>query len=307
MILVTAPLSIIGRETLFELNRRGQRCRALLPRADKQQELEDWFVEREMERSLIEFVIGDLSQPASLPAAVEGIDAVALIYPALEFEVAHIEALTAVLAGKPLRHFVHLSAIGADPHAPTRLGRLMAETQQAIEGLGVPFTHVQPHMFLLMQNIRSFAEEIQRDRALRLPLGQSRTSWIDARDIARVISALVVDEGNNETLVLTGPEALTGQDLADMIGAAAGYAVSFEDLTPEQARQRLLASKMQPWLVEDSLTMFEAFRAGVAAGVSPVVERITGSRGRRFNQFAFEYAWAFRQGEREGQLSGWLN
>lgn len=307
MILVTAALGIIGRETIAELNRRGARCRVLIPRADKQAELDDWFAAGKLDRSLIEFAIGDLDDPESLPAAVANVDAIVLIYPALDFDVAHVEALAKVAAGLPLRHIVHLTGIGADVNAPTRLGRMMAEAERIVASIGVPFTHVQPHMFLLMQNIRSFAAEIQRERTLRLPLGDARTSWIDARDIGRVLAAVVVETGNNETIVLTGPESLTGQELAELIGSAAGYVVSFEDLSPGQARQRLLASRMQPWLVEDSLIMFEAFRAGVAAGVSPAIERLTGSRARRFNQFAYEYSWAFRQGEEEGQLSGWLD
>lgn len=311
MILVTAALSIIGRETIFELNRRGERCRVLIPRVEKQEELETWFAHNQMDRALIEFAIGDLSVAASLGAAVDGVDAIAVIYPGLEFELAHLEnlatAVTMSSADKPLRHIVHLSAIGADVDAPTRLGQGMGHAERCIEGMGMPFTHVRPHMFLLMQNVRSFAAEIQRDRVLRLPLGQARTSWIDARDIARVIATLIVKPGTNEAITLTGPEALTGQDMADMIGSAAGYTVTFEDLAPEKAHGRLLGNGMQSWLVADSLTMFEAFRAGVAAGISPMVEQITGNQSLRFNEFAFEYAWAFRQGEAEGQLSGWLN
>ncbi|WP_146660930.1 hypothetical protein [Enhygromyxa salina] len=283
----------------------------LIPRVEKQEELETFFAHKQMDRGLIEFAIGDLGVAQSLPAAVDGVDAIALIYPALDFEVSQLEGLAAAVAStcadQPLRHIVHLSAIGADVDAPTRLGRLMGRAEHCVAGIGMPFTHVRPHMFLLMQNVRSFAAEIQRDRVLRLPLGHARTSWIDARDIARVIAALIVKPGNNDGVTLTGPEALTGQDIADMIGLAAGYSVTFEDLPPEKAHGRLLSNGMQSWLVADSLTMFEAFRAGVAAGVSPMVEQLTGSRGTRFNDFAFEYAWAFRQGEDAGQLSGWLN
>jgi len=133
------------------------------------------------------------------------------------------------------------------------------------------------------------------------------TMALDARDISAAIARVVVGAGTGQTHVLTGPEALSGVDIVEMLGRTAGYRLRFEDLEPEVARKRMLAAKMQPWLVEDSLVMFEAFRAGVAAGVSPTLRQLIGNEGRRFNQFAYEYAWAFRKGEAEGQLSGWLN
>jgi len=307
MILVTAALGIIGREAIDELNRMGVPTRALIPNEHKRAELDTWFDERRLDRRLLDIAVGDLADPASLGPALEGVERAVIIYPALNADVSMVEAFAAAAAGRELQHVVHLSAIGASREAPTRLGRLFGTCEQIVAGLGVPYTHLQPHMFLLMQNIRSFAEEIQNQQVLRLPLGRGRSTWIDARDISAAIARVVVGAGTGQTHVLTGPEALSGVDIVEMLGRTAGYRLRFEDLEPEVARKRMLAAKMQPWLVEDSLVMFEAFRAGVAAGVSPTLRQLIGNEGRRFNQFAYEYAWAFRKGEAEGQLSGWLN
>lgn len=88
-----------------------------------------------------------------------------------------------------------------------------------------------------------------------------------------------------QSLALTGPEALTDSEAADVIGAAIGRTVRYVDLPPEQLAGGMRSSGAPDWLVE-SIVALEGVKAnGWAAEVSPVVESVLGEKGERLSNF----------------------
>lgn len=70
---------------------------------------------------------------------------------------------------------------------------------------GIPYTFLQPTFF--MQNMLMFAEPIRTQRAFYLPLGNSKVSWVDARDIAEVgLVALTQPGHENKEYPITAGE-----------------------------------------------------------------------------------------------------
>ena len=95
------------------------------------------------------------------------------------------------------------------------------------------FTDQHPH-----------ADSIRDDGAvLTADPGTGRVGFIDADDIAAVaVRALTDETAPNADLVITGPEALSYDDVAGMIAQVTGRTVSHRPLTYEQMRDRLTAA-----------------------------------------------------------------
>ena len=82
MLLVTTALGIIGRELVRLLAAQGKPVRALVPRAKGELELKNYLAEEDVSSETLEVVVGGLHDPASIEAALQGVDGAALIVPA---------------------------------------------------------------------------------------------------------------------------------------------------------------------------------------------------------------------------------
>ena len=150
MILITGATGRIGGATLKYLSRGGVALRALVRSPDKV---------ASVAAPGVETVTGDLAEPRSLDAALEGVDAALLVSPLDPQQVAlqgnFIEA--AKRAGRV--HVVKVSGLGTALDSPVRSGRWHAQIEQHLEDSGLPFTHLRPPFF-----IRGYAALLIRSR-----------------------------------------------------------------------------------------------------------------------------------------------
>jgi uncharacterized protein YbjT (DUF2867 family) len=279
MILVTGATGKIGVEVVRLLGEAGVPARALLRNPDK---AKGW--------KGIEVVQGDLDDAASVAAALAGVDTVLLLTAAnAKQEKAVIDA--SVRAG--VKKMVKISAMGASPESPIALARGHAESEAALQRSGMAWTILRPGMFA--QNFLAFAPSIKAAGQFSASVKDGRVAPIDARDIAAVAVKALVEPGHEgKTYALTGAEAITHAEMAEKIGAAIGKPVRYVDVPLEETRAAVTRAGMPAWLVEDMLGFQSAIAAGGAGGVSGDVERILGRKPRSFDDFAHDYAAAFR-------------
>ena len=181
---------------------------------------------------------------------------------------------------------------------------LLGETERDLQASRLDWTIVRTPAFLFMQNVRTQAETVQKTGRLPLPLGNGSYHLIDARDIARVLAETMTDPTHRgQYYNLTGPEALTGEILAQQLSDVAGYRVLYFPLPPVVARAHMLKQHMPSWLVDDMLTMY---READAPQVNTLIADLTGSPARTFADYLEDERWAFERGEDEGQLKGWV-
>ncbi|MBF8288548.1 MAG: hypothetical protein HW381_1656 [Candidatus Rokubacteria bacterium] len=83
-------------------------------------------------------------------------------------------------------------------------------------------------------------------------------------------------------------------EVAQKLGAAIGRPVKYVDVPPDAARTAMVSQGIPPWFVEDLLKLMDVFAAGYAATVSPEVKNVTGRAARTFDDFARDFAQAFR-------------
>jgi uncharacterized protein YbjT (DUF2867 family) len=281
--LVIGATGTTGSEVFRALAATGAPVRAFARDAEKA---------RAMLGASADIAAGDLSDPASLDAALHGVRAVFLASADDPRQVELQGHLIQAAKRAGVRHVVKLSMMDANPSCPVTIGRWHAQTEEDLRRSGLSFTFLQPGFF--MQNMRMFRDSIRGASAIYAPAGEAKIAFIDARDIAAVAAVALAEPGHEgKTHVLTGPEALTFSQAAAQLSAALGRTVSFVDVPPEAARQAMLGGGLPPWLVGDLLVMFQEYKRGWRETVNDTIATVTGRPARTFAEFARDHAREF--------------
>ena len=232
----------------------------------------------------IDAVVIDYNQPKTLRAAFQGCDRLFLLGPnalnQTELELNAVEAAKA--AG--VRHIVKQSVMGAAEEAYS-LANIHRPVEKAIEGSGLAWTFLRPNSF--MQNTVTFmAQTIRAEGAFYSASGQARISHVDVRDIAAVaVTALRAPGHEGRTYTLSGPEALTYDDMADELSKALGRDIRHISLPPADLKAGMLAEGMPEAIADRMLDLERYFRENRASRITDDVRQVTGREPRRFAEY----------------------
>lgn len=237
------------------------------------------------ERVAIEF-----RQTATLRRACREVEVVYLLTPQVPQSVAYCEATVAAAREVGVERIVRQSVYNVE-WGTDAIARWHRDAEEIIVRSGLAYTFLRPNSF--MQNFATiYRHSILRYDSFNLPLGSAALSNIDARDIAAAATAVLMDdEFDSAAYSLTGREALTGVEMAEVLTAVTGRMIRYRDeledtgRTPRDADERAESEALRD--------MAEEMRAGELAGVTNDVARLTGRRPITFEQFARDHAWAF--------------
>ncbi|MBT3233026.1 MAG: SDR family oxidoreductase [Calditrichaeota bacterium] len=285
MILITGATGTIGSNLTFILARNKIPVRALVRDKTK--------ISEALSDLEIEFVEGDFTKPDTLDKALEGVDSAFLVSPGdrdlVEFQANFIDAAKKA----KLKHLVKISSIGTGPEALYSVGRWHHEVEKRIEQSGIPFTFVRAHSF--MQNFFVHASFIQREGAFLAPMGDGRIPMIDVRDIVMVLAVILTSENHEgKTYEITGPQAISYSEAADVFTEVLGKPVKFVDTPLSKTRENLLQGEWPEWMVDDVISLYRFFREGHATEVTDTVEAIIERKPGNFEQFVKDYAPIFK-------------
>jgi uncharacterized protein YbjT (DUF2867 family) len=116
--------------------------------------------------------------------------------------------------------------------------------------------------------------------------GAGRVAFIDAADIAAVaVHALTDDDPHISEHVLTGPEALSYADAAEVISHATGRAVRHRSVPADEAARRIAAHGVPTEFAMALAAMDVAISGGAEDRVTDTVHQITGRPAKRFGDF----------------------
>ena len=281
-ILVTGATGNTGRAIVDALARRGAPVRAMV-RAE---------ADRAKLPAGVPAVVADFDDLASIAAALDGADRAYLVTPSSERAEEQQRRFADLAAKAGVRHLVVLSQLASDENSPVRFLRYHAAVEQHVRDLGIPYTFLRPNLFF--QGLLAFAGTISSQGRFYAPIGDATISAIDVRDIADVAAVTLTEAGHEgATYTLTGPASITHTQIAAALTAALGRDVTFTDVPPE-AFADSLRGILPPWQVEGLLEDYAHYRRGEAASVSSAVAEITGRPARDIQQFARDYAPAFK-------------
>ena len=249
-VLVTGATGTVGSALVPALRARGVTVRAMSRNAHGE-----------------DTVAADLTDPASVAAALTGVDAVFLNSPSAE-DAARLQIQFADLARQAgVRRLVLLSQYAARADSPVRFLRWHAEVEAHVRELGLEHTVLRPNLF--MQGLFAFAGMIATQGYFAAPIGDAAVSLIDARDIAESAAAVLTGTGHaGRTYTVTGPRAVTHEQIAHELSAAAGRDIAFVDVTPEQFAAAL-AGMVPPWQLDGLVEDYAHYARGEAAEVHP--------------------------------------
>ena len=239
----------------------------------------------------VETVRGDLTAPESLDAALDGVDAVFLVW------VAPAEAFDAALQRivRHARKLVLLSAPLKTNHPfvqqPNPSRTAAERVERAIESSGIEWTFLRPGMFSA-NSLRWWAPQIRAGDVVRWPYLDLATAPIDERDIAAVGVRALLEEGHGEAeYVLTGPEPISHAEQIATIARAIGRELRIEEMTPEEARRECLPG--YPRYIVNFLLDAWGASAGVPPFMSSTFEEMMGRRARSFGEWVADRAGEF--------------
>jgi uncharacterized protein YbjT (DUF2867 family) len=283
MILVTGANGRVGSTTVKQLTACGMPVRALVRSSQKAAGIS---------APGVDIVVGDLAQPHTLDAALQGVSGALLVSPLDPHQVDLQGNFVEAARRAGAIHIVKISGLGTALDSPVRSGRWHAQIEKHIEDSGLPFTHLRPPFF--MQNVLRFAPAIRAGGEFVGSLQRGEVAMIDVRDIAAVVRTALTTPGHaGKVYVLTGPEALSYWDIAERIAKRLGRAVRYRDMPLDTMRERLHTSGMPEWHVEVQLEFSAALSAGHAATVTDTVAAVTGKPARTFDQFLQEHVGLF--------------
>lgn len=284
MILVTGAGGTVGSEVLKQLREQGAKVRAAFNNPEK--------AERARKQG-VETAVLDFGDRTSIAKALQGVDKVFLLGPTVPNQ-SQLENNVVEEARKAgVKHIVKLSVLDA-PNEKITLAKWHRAVERNIENSGLNYTFLRCNEF--MQNtINYYLPTIRSEGAIYLSTKDSKVSAVDVRDIAAVaVKALTTLGHENKTYDLTGPEALTHEQVAQKLSAVAGKPIKYVDLPPPAYKEGAVAAGFPDWYADLLLELYAFYIAGGAQRVSKDVENVTGRKARSFDEFARDHAQAFR-------------
>jgi len=266
----------VGREVITQLLDAGHGVRALVrsePKVDA------------LRRSGVEILRGDMDNAEALRSAVEGIRALYVATSDPEESVEQMRGFVGIAREAGVEKIVRLSAMSADPDAASDLSRRHGLRERALEESGLAWTHLRPTWF--MQMMLEYAPGGRLD----LPGGEGRIGWIDTRDIAAVAVAAMTGEGHEgKAYELTGPAALSYQELADTMSAATGREFIYRDVPRDEYRAMMRAEGEEDWYIDLVLQLYDRISSDELALVTDGVEQALGRKATGFDVFCRDHA-----------------
>lgn len=235
----------------------------------------------------------DWSDEATYRPLVQGTDAVYLLPP-----------VGSAAPAEPMRRLVHIAL-----EAGVR--RMVLQSASVIErgdlGLGeihdllaseVPeWAVIRPSWF--MQNLEPghyLGDHLAAHDSLPTSVADGRVAFVDAEDIAAVAARALVDATPHQTdHLVTGPEALSYDDVAAALSDVTGRAITHERVTVDRVEQLMLAAGMPADFVPFLAGLEDRLRVGGEGTVSDAVERVTGRPARTLRAYLSATADVWRR------------
>ncbi|WP_426446326.1 NAD(P)H-binding protein [Paenibacillus sp. S-38] len=230
-----------------------------------------------------EHVYFDWNDAGTYEAALQGVDAVYLVGPLMVMEPEKMMLPFLELAWKAgVRRAVLLSSASVPEGGP-----VFGQVHRALRESAPEWAVLQPSYF--MQNFTEgpHGAAIREGGDLVTAAGEGRVAFVDADDIAEVaVRALTDPEPHNTAHVITGPEALTYSEAAQLLSREAGRAVRHLSISPGELQARWMEMGMPADYAGFMAGLDEGIRdRGAESRVTDTVERVTGRPPRSLEAF----------------------
>lgn len=261
-------------------------------------------------RRVVEHLVGMGIQPRSALRTAKGSDSVRFDWTAPE---THLEALDGVgavyLVAPPgsvdplsvmlpflqqalqsgVTRFVLLSASSLEEGGP-----MMGQVHAWLRSNAPSWIVLRPTWFMQNFSEQQHLPTIVGDDAIYSATGEGRVGFIDAEDIAAVAAvALTAPDFKSGELILTGPETLSYDRVATLVGQAAGREIHHRRLSEAQMAERFVTFGVPEGFASALAAMDSAIAAGAEDRTTDDVTTATGRPAGTFQGFVARSAGAW--------------
>lgn len=224
-----------------------------------------------------EHVRFDWLDPATYPAAVSGVERLYLLRPSgpVEQTLPLIRQFLAAATRAGVRRVVLLhSAVNGPAGSP--------EIAEAVHQAMPEWAILRPSWF--MQNFTGahpIARGIQANGQIVTATGDGRVGFIDAGDIAGAAAeTLLLPAAPNDAYLLTGPEALSYSQVADILSEVAGRPIRHVNLSAEHLTAQWIAAGLPEAMARTAVELDLAVSRGDYDHTTTTVHDLTGRPAR---------------------------
>lgn len=260
---ITGATGAVGRLTAEELARDGVPLRLLARTPERAPQLPRAVV--------VESRYRDVEQTR---AALEGVTTLLMVSASDvdDWREQHLGFVGAAAAAG-VEHIVYTSVQGAATDATFTYARDHFATEEAIRASGMAWTVLRDSLYLDLLMLLPDAEGV-----IRAPARDGRVAAVAKVDVARSAAAVLRDPAAHagRTYDITGPAALSFDELAETLTAATGRRIRYRDEPLEEAYRSRAAYGAPDAQVEGWISSYLAIAEGAFARMSDDVERLTG-------------------------------
>ncbi|MEO8609647.1 MAG: SDR family oxidoreductase [Chloroflexota bacterium] len=238
----------------------------------------------------IEHIHFNFEDAATYPSALQDVRSVFLMRPPQISNVKkYIAPVIDAAQAAGVEHIVFLSIVGVDknPLVPHH------KIENLLRASGMDWTFLRASFF--MQNLNTtHREEIGVRGEIAVPVGKSKTSFIDVRDIGAIGAKALTEPGyRNHAYTLTGSEALDYFQIADTMTSVLGKPIRYVNPSlPRFVRAQLTAGRPLGFTLVMS-ALYTLTRFGTAATVTQDTENLLGRPPILFRQYVEDYCHAW--------------
>ncbi|MCB9100266.1 MAG: SDR family oxidoreductase [Anaerolineales bacterium] len=237
----------------------------------------------------VEPVAFDFDRPETYAPALAGVDRVFALTKTADIQADKtLIPLIDQAKAAGVTHIVLMTAIGVD-QAPEDVPIRRLELH--LINSGIDYTILRPNWFMQNFSPGFLLPMIQQGGTFYLAAADSKTSFIDTRDIAAVAATALTEAGHaGQEYALTGSEAYSYSEAAVILSEAANREINYVAIDDGAFREALASAGWRPEQVGFFADLFYIVRQGWVAPVSPAVGEILGREPISLQQYAFDYA-----------------
>lgn len=261
-IAITGVTGKIGGAVATELQDLAPRLRLLVRNPSRAPRLEG------------QLAVADYSDAAASREALAGVNVLFMVSAGESPErVQQHEVFVDAAAAAGVKHIVYTSFLGAKPDATFTLARDHWYTEQHIRESGIVWTFLRDSFYLDF-----FPEVVGENGVIRGPAGNGRVGAVSREDVARSATAVLRNPAPHAGCAydMTGPQALSLNDIARIIGEVWGKQVTYQDESLEEAYASRAHYGAPGWEVDAWVSTYTAIASGELDVISDSVQSLTG-------------------------------
>jgi len=277
MILVTGAAGKTGRSVISALAKKKQLVRALVHREEQ--------VHRVESLGAAHVLVGDMRSKDTLDRAVEGSESVYHICPNVNPDELQLgKSMVASAVSARVGHFVFHSVLHPQVESMPHHWMKM-RVEEVLLGSGLNFTILQPAPY--MQNLQGQMRDILEGGVYSVPYSANAPmSLVDLEDVAEAAANVLTNPAHvGATYELAGPEILTPDQMAEILGRHLKRVVRAAPISLEMWRQRAQPAGPGGYQLETLEKMFAYYNRNGLWGNSLTLITLLGRQPTSFSEY----------------------